>query len=245
MQYPILKKPLKYCVATQPFGVNWTGMPDAYSRWGLKNHNGEDYKIRPKDEFIRAAHNGTILQARFDESGFGNFIELLDESETFKTRYGHGAELLRARTNKVKAGDNIMIGDSTGFSTGSHLHFDLKFLNSDGSVKDHDNGYFGCVDPAPYFEKGYTNLPVDERYGRERDLMAEIILRFKNPWVHRRLIQKYRRRPLQLFDRECNAILYGGWGFDEALSDAMKPITYFLKKTEWEKGEKPYFKMII
>jgi len=242
--YPILQKPLKYCVISQIYGVNWTGIPDAYTRWGLKAHNGEDMRIAP-DEICKATHSGIITRADYDKNGFGNYIEILDETRMFKTIYAHGKKLLKSRTNNVKTGDDLMVCDSTGFSTGNHLHFGLKFLNGDGSVKDYNNGYFGSVDPAPYFVKDYKNLPVDDRYGRKRNLQAEIILRFKNPWLHRRLIRKYRRAPLSLTDKECNALIYGGWGADEVLNDSMKPITYFLKKSEWQAGEKPYLNMTI
>jgi murein DD-endopeptidase MepM/ murein hydrolase activator NlpD len=67
----------------------------------------------------------------------------------------------------VKPGDIVDIGtplaksDNTGLSTGPHLHFGLKPLDKgtedwDWNNLEQDNGYFGAVNPIPYFSGYYA-----------------------------------------------------------------------------------------
>jgi murein DD-endopeptidase MepM/ murein hydrolase activator NlpD len=61
---------------------------------------------------------------------------------------------------KVETGDLLGYADNTGFSTANHLHFALKpcakgeawgtWMNTELG-----NGYYGCIDPMPYFDKNY------------------------------------------------------------------------------------------
>ena len=53
---------------------------------------------------------------------------------------------------EVKCGDLLGLGDSTGLSTGDHLHFGLKPCNKDGVSSNEGNGYFGAIDPIPFYE---------------------------------------------------------------------------------------------
>lgn len=237
---PFLEKPLKWVIITQHFGKN----PDMYKRFGLTAHNGIDFRLNT-GTLVYPTHDGVVTKSAFDMKGFGYYVEITSNQKTYKTRYAHGDGLLVNRGDEVTTKTPILKGGNTGFSTGPHLHYDLKWINHDGSVKNLNNGYFGAVDPLPHFKPGLENLPVDERYGRKRNIVAEKFLRFYTPWVHRRLIKKYRRRPLQLTHRETNAIIYGGYGFDQALRDSLKPISYFMKKDEWVNGKKPYVRMII
>jgi hypothetical protein len=46
---------------------------------------------------------------------------------------------------------------------------------------------------------------------------------------------------LSLRSEEVNALIYGGWGFDEVLNPALRPIWALLKKDEWLKTKKVPF----
>jgi len=233
-----LQKPLEWCYITQPFGVNWTGIPDAYTRWGMTAHNGIDFKLHRRWK-VKTAHSGIITKAKFNQ-GFGWYIEITDVSGRFKTRYAHAEKLLKQVGDYVTAGEVIMLGDSTGFSTGDHLHFDLKFLDRYGNVEMYDNGYYGAVDPAPYMVKGWDNLPVDEYYGERRTWSKFLIekgIAF-NPW----LIKKLGRLPN---NREIKMLAYGHWSFIEMESESFRPITNWLTKPAYKDGEKPYIKQSI
>jgi hypothetical protein len=70
---------------------------------------------------------------------------------------GQGKELF------VKAGDIIGYADNTGLSGGSHLHYALKPCDKNGNNLEPNNGYYGCIDPTPYFDR--RRFEVDIRYG--------------------------------------------------------------------------------
>ncbi len=130
---------------SQRFGENLLN----YSQFGLEGHSGIDIPLKDRTE-IYASHDGIITFTGLDSAG-GIGVDLWNKEGKFKTRYWH----LRAYKPKVgellKAGDLIGWGDSTGFSTGHHLHFALKRTDVNNNTINHDNGYFGAIDPEPYF----------------------------------------------------------------------------------------------
>jgi murein DD-endopeptidase MepM/ murein hydrolase activator NlpD len=107
---------------------------------------------------------GIITDRKFycDETG---------KEEYFKIRYWHQHINLVNLGDKVKIGQVIALADNTGYSSGSHLHYELKpvkvTFNKDGSIKKtvnilQDNGYYGAINPQPYmldeFASEFTNL---------------------------------------------------------------------------------------
>ena len=70
--------------------------------------------------------------------GYGNFI-IVDHGNGFVTLYGHLSEVDCTIGDRVKAGDVIGKMGSTGFSTGDHLHFEIRY-----------NGY--VMNPAYYVD---------------------------------------------------------------------------------------------
>jgi murein DD-endopeptidase MepM/ murein hydrolase activator NlpD len=206
---------------------------DFYKNLGLLGHNGIDLSA-PIGTPVYATHDGTIIQAD-EKMGYGISVMIRTNDSLFDTIYGHLEKVAVKKNDKVRGGDLIGYADNTGkYTTGSHLHFGLRPVNYKVN-----NGYNGWIDPEPYMEKGWQNLPVDNYYGRERNWLAEYTTRFKNSWLQRQLINKYHRVPPLLSGRETNAIVYGGWGADEALNPVLTPIWYFLKKSEFQEGKKP------
>lgn len=51
---------------------------------------------------------------------------LIDHGGGVSTLYGHGSEILVQAGQTVKRGDIIMKAGSTGWSTGPHLHFEVR-----------------------------------------------------------------------------------------------------------------------
>jgi len=99
-------------------------------------HSGIDIK----GEFgtlVKPAKDGTVSFTGNDDI-YGNNI-IIKHSDGYSTRYGHLQEILVKKGNYVTRGTNIGKVGSTGRSTGSHLHFEirkngklsdpLKFLN--------------------------------------------------------------------------------------------------------------------
>ncbi len=106
-------------------------------RWGLY-HKGLD--IPGEGGFpISAAEAGTVIMTNNtcthnygkDYScgcggGYGNFV-IIDHGNGFLTLYGHMTKTEVSEGDKVKCGQEIGLMGSTGWSTGSHLHFELRF----------------------------------------------------------------------------------------------------------------------
>lgn len=58
--------------------------------------------------------------------GYGNFV-VIDHGNGFLTLYGHLTQATVEVGDKVKKGDRIGLMGSTGYSTGTHLHFELRY----------------------------------------------------------------------------------------------------------------------
>jgi murein DD-endopeptidase MepM/ murein hydrolase activator NlpD len=91
-------------------------------RWG-RMHKGIDIAA-PIGTPINAAADGTILVAGY-QSGYGNLVEIRHVDGT-TTRYGHNSELSVSVGQTVRQGQQVARMGSTGHSTGSHLHFEIR-----------------------------------------------------------------------------------------------------------------------
>lgn len=90
-------------------------------RWGAF-HGGIDIAA-PLGTPEYATADGVIIDAG-PASGFGNWIRLRMNDGTVLV-YGHMYKLLVKKGQRVTAGDKIALMGSEGFSTGSHLHFEV------------------------------------------------------------------------------------------------------------------------
>ena len=94
-------------------------------RW-RRMHNGLDIKVYIGDT-IRAAFDGRVRMVKYERRGYGKYV-VLRHDNGLETIYGHLSKQLVAENEYVKAGDIIGLGGNTGRSTGSHLHFETRFL---------------------------------------------------------------------------------------------------------------------
>ena len=99
-------------------------------RWG-RPHTGIDIALKTGDP-IYAAFDGVVRVAKFN-GGYGNMV-LIRHYNNLETLYGHLSSIKVKVGQKVKAGDIIGLGGSTGRSTGPHLHFECRLL-------------YACFDP--------------------------------------------------------------------------------------------------
>ena len=106
-------------------------------RWGSM-HNGVDI-ANSLGTPIRAVAAGTVIDSG-PAQGFGNWIRIRHEDGSISV-YGHMQSLYVAVGEVVQPGQLIAGMGSEGFSTGSHLHFEI-----------HPSGN-GAVDPKPWFAK--------------------------------------------------------------------------------------------
>lgn len=60
---------------------------------------------------------------------YGRMVEI-DHGNGFKTRYGHLASILVKKGEVVDTGDRVALMGNTGRSTGTHLHYEIRFNGS-------------------------------------------------------------------------------------------------------------------
>ena len=86
-------------------------------------HNGIDIP-GPIGTPIYATADGIIGRAQW-VNGYGNFVEI-EHGNAIETRYGHMSRLNVTAGQHVHRGDVVGFMGSTGRSTGSHLHYEVR-----------------------------------------------------------------------------------------------------------------------
>jgi murein DD-endopeptidase MepM/ murein hydrolase activator NlpD len=74
---------------------------------------------------IYATADGTITDAGWNNGGYGNLVKI-DHGRGIETRYGHLSGILVKAGQRVQRGQLIGKMGSTGRSTGSHLHYEVR-----------------------------------------------------------------------------------------------------------------------
>ena len=77
---------------------------------------------------IRAADGGKVTFAGYKGS-YGNLVVITHDNGT-QTYYGHNSSLLVSAGQKVSKGQAIARAGSTGRSTGTHCHFEVRVRGS-------------------------------------------------------------------------------------------------------------------
>jgi len=106
--------PITNKVITSDFGMR-------HYRW----HYGTDIKLETGDPVL-AAFDGIVRIQQYDAGGYGTYV-LLRHYNGLETIYGHLSRADVEVGQYVKAGEKIGLGGSTGRSTGSHLHFEVRY----------------------------------------------------------------------------------------------------------------------
>jgi murein DD-endopeptidase MepM/ murein hydrolase activator NlpD len=91
-------------------------------RWG-RLHAGVDLAV-PHGTPIYAAAAGSVILSRW-YGGYG-YCVIIQHDDGVVSVYGHASALKCKEGQQVKAGDLIALSGNTGFSTGPHLHFELR-----------------------------------------------------------------------------------------------------------------------
>lgn len=105
-----------------------------------KKHTGIDIAGKEGDSIIAAADGVVTLSKNME--AYGNAV-IIDHGNGVVSLYAHCSELLVEKDKKVKAGDEIAKVGSTGYSTGPHLHFEIR---KDGEDVDPFDGYLDKKD---------------------------------------------------------------------------------------------------
>ncbi len=114
MMWPV---PGQYKI-TSPFGNRLHPISKQY-----KMHTGIDIS-GPKGTPVVAAQTGTVVYANWFGS-YGKAI-IVDHGGGITTLYAHNDSINVSVGSVVKKGDNIALLGSTGYSTGPHLHFEVR-----------------------------------------------------------------------------------------------------------------------
>lgn len=130
-----------------------------------KMHTGVDWAA-PTGTPVYASGNGVIVKEGW-ESGYGKFI-LVRHNNGYETGYAHMSAFARGtgEGTRVRQGQVIGFAGSTGLSTGSHLHFEIRI-----------NGRF--VDPMRIRLPNGRELrgPILTAFEQERTRLDKIMAR--------------------------------------------------------------------
>jgi murein DD-endopeptidase MepM/ murein hydrolase activator NlpD len=116
-------------------------------RGGAAMHAGVDMPA-PIGTPIYATADGYVGRAGWT-GGYGNLVEL-EHGKGIETRYGHLSAILVHPGQKVRRGDLIARMGSTGRSTGSHLHYEVRI---DGHA----------VNPIPFLQTSDYLVQMQQR----------------------------------------------------------------------------------
>jgi len=135
-------QPVDHLSFTSNFGVR----SDPF-RGTAAMHAGVDIP-GPVGTPIYATADGMVDRAE-RAGGYGNMVEL-DHGKGIQTRYGHLSKILVAAGTQVHRGQLIALMGSTGRSTGSHLHYEVRI---DGHA----------VNPVPFLQTADYLIALQNR----------------------------------------------------------------------------------
>lgn len=119
--------PNTYKIDVSSFIMPITGrVTSPYGPRGRRFHYGTDLKLETGDT-VYAAFDGKIRVYNYERRGYGNYL-VIRHPNGLETVYGHLSKTLVSIDENVLAGQPIALGGNTGRSTGSHLHFEFRFL---------------------------------------------------------------------------------------------------------------------
>nr|WP_304082134.1 peptidoglycan DD-metalloendopeptidase family protein [Mitsuokella multacida] len=100
---------------SSPYGLRWNGS-DFHPGIDIANDMGTP---------IVATADGTVTTAGWNAGGYGNMVDI-DHGNGITTRYGHAMQVVVSAGQHVRRGQIIAYMGSTGFSTGPHVHYEVR-----------------------------------------------------------------------------------------------------------------------
>lgn len=113
------EKPVRTAAFTSGFGVR----SDPFQARAAM-HPGIDLS-GPVGTPIYATADGVVVRAGWNSGGYGNLVEI-DHGRGIATRYGHMSAVLVQAGQHITRGQQLGRMGSTGRSTGSHLHYEVR-----------------------------------------------------------------------------------------------------------------------
>ncbi|TAE34257.1 MAG: hypothetical protein EAY65_03195 [Alphaproteobacteria bacterium] len=90
----------------------------------LANHTGMDFSAAHGSP-VRGTGNGRVIYAGY-QGAYGYAVDV-SHGGGFTTRYGHLSKILVRRGQTIKRNDIIGLQGNSGRSTGSHLHYEVRY----------------------------------------------------------------------------------------------------------------------
>ena len=149
-----MRQPLKKIYITQNFGEH----PEFYEKFGMKGHNGIDYRA-PIGTEVYAAIDGKVKNLS-SPGGYGEHVK--QRNRKFEVCYAHLKSFAQPDGKFVKAGGLIGISGESGYFACPHLHFGIRELGFLGKVKNYNNGYYGWLDPLLLLEEDQERIGILE-----------------------------------------------------------------------------------
>ena len=87
-------------------------------------HTGVDFGV-PAGVEILASNDGTVIYVAYEAGGAGNTVTV-EGADGWQSRYHHLERWTVEQGQAVRVGDVVGLCDSTGASTGPHLHFEIR-----------------------------------------------------------------------------------------------------------------------
>ena len=115
-------KPVKTAAFTSGYGVR----SDPF-QFRAAMHAGIDLAA-PVGTPIYATADGVVTSAGWNSGGYGNLIKI-DHGKGIETRFGHLSKIEVSAGQRIRRGQEIGRMGSTGRSTGSHLHYEVRIDN--------------------------------------------------------------------------------------------------------------------
>ena len=105
------------------------------------------FSVSPLKFDVLPPHTGDQARKLWSENG---------KMLRVKFRFWHGDANAVGENQSVELGTFIQYSDSTGASSGNHLHWSMKFVDDNDRTLDTNNGYRGAVDFAAYYIDWYV-----------------------------------------------------------------------------------------
>ena len=172
---------LEYRFLRSPFAGAISGVLDSGSGNSVTQYFGA-----ANNQEVLATHDGVIVRVQKSVT-FGNGIWLMGQTPIIiegiemypRTSYWHLSNDVPMRNFGDIVGKGGVLGgaDNTGYSTGTHLHFGLKFfLDKEGAKEAFpNNGYEGYIDPIHFFEERWYDGEIKGTYKLTEEFMFRLI----------------------------------------------------------------------
>jgi murein DD-endopeptidase MepM/ murein hydrolase activator NlpD len=121
----------------------WHGVSDPFGtdRGGGSYHTGIDLDLYGlHGSPIYSACDGAVIKTEYLTYSYGYHV-VVDCGDGWTTLYAHMSQILASPGQRVSAGAQIGISGMTGFTTGEHLHFEIRY----------NGGYVNPADYLPFY----------------------------------------------------------------------------------------------